>query len=184
MKEINHDLYPTRAEAESEWYTKGIRFFNWYVVIRGGLFEDWLRKRAELRAKMHKIDNEVPAPHAKHTIQDRLRTLQGICNGFMLLPAEVNSLRSRVHKLETIIRFVYKLNYMSLVMIIAYLKPLFRFVYKLNYIHLIFCVTQYITRKMKVGHRQDKLYNVDEKEQKELEKVIFAYINITRCLYN
>ena len=110
MKEINHDLYPTRAEAESEWYTKGIRFFNWYaprpapVVSRGGLFEDWLRKRAELRAKMHEIDNEVPAPHAKHTLQDRVRTLQGICNGFMLLPAEVNSLRSRVHKLETIIQ--------------------------------------------------------------------------------
>ncbi|PWA64685.1 phospholipase-like protein [Artemisia annua] len=133
-KEINHDLYPTRAEADTEWYTKGIRFFNWYAprpapaVNRGGLFEDYLCKCAALRAKMHAIDDEVPAPQASYTLQDRVRTLQGICNGFMLLPAEVNSLRSRVHKLETYI--------------------------------------QYITRKMKAGHRQDKLHRVDEKEQR------------------
>ena len=63
--------------------------------------------------------------------------------------------------------------------------------------YYIFCVTQYITRKMKEHgqnklnkvaekehgrnklhkvdeneHRQDKLHNVDEKEHKEPEKVI------------
>ena len=110
MKEINHDLYPTRAEADTEWYNNGIKFFNWYapraapVVNPGGLFEDYLCKRAALRAKNHDIDNEVPAPQASYTLQDRVRTLQGICNGFMLLPAEVNSLRSRVHKLETVVQ--------------------------------------------------------------------------------
>ncbi|PWA61132.1 phospholipase-like, Aminotransferase-like mobile domain protein [Artemisia annua] len=113
-KEINHDLYPTRAESVKEWYTKGIRFFNWYApraapaVNRGGLFEDYLCKRAALRAKFHAIDNEVPAPQASYTLQDRVRTLQGICNGFMLLPAEVNSLRSRVHKLETYIQYILR----------------------------------------------------------------------------
>ncbi|PWA90833.1 phospholipase-like, Aminotransferase-like mobile domain protein [Artemisia annua] len=133
-KEINQDLYPTRAESDTEWYTKSIRFFNWYAprpapaVNRGGLFEDYLCKRAALRAKIHAIDNEVPAPQASYTLQDRVRTLQGICNGFMLLPAEVNSLRSQVHKLETYI--------------------------------------QYIMRKIKAGHRQDKLHRVDENEQR------------------
>ncbi|PWA72397.1 phospholipase-like, Aminotransferase-like mobile domain protein [Artemisia annua] len=109
-KETNNDLYPTKAEAHSEWYTKGIRFFNWYaprpapVVNHGGRFEDYLRKRAELRAKIHRIDNEVPAPESCDTLQDRVRTLQGICNGLLMLPSEVNSLRSRVYKLETIIQ--------------------------------------------------------------------------------
>ncbi|PWA60004.1 phospholipase-like, Aminotransferase-like mobile domain protein [Artemisia annua] len=104
---------------------------------------------ATLRAKIHAIDNEVPAPQASYTLQDRVRTLHGICNGFMLLPAEVNSLRSPVHKLETYI--------------------------------------QYITRKMKVGHRQDKLHNIDEKEHKEPEKDKFdnddkdAYIADEYC---
>ncbi|PWA54984.1 Nonaspanin (TM9SF) [Artemisia annua] len=160
-KEINHDLYPTRAESDTEWYTKGIRFFNWYAprpspaVNRGGLFEDYLCKRAALRAKIHAIDNEVPAPQASYTLQDRVRTLQGICNGFMLLPAEVNSLRSRVHKLETYIQAGHRQD-------------------KLH-------------RVEENEQRLDKLHNVVEKEHKEPEKDKFdnddkdAYIADEYC---
>ncbi|PWA88222.1 phospholipase-like protein [Artemisia annua] len=104
-KEINHDLYPTRSESDTEWYTKGIRFFNWYAprpvpaVNRGGIFEDYLYKSAALRAKVHAIDNEVR--HKHHIL---FRIVLGHC--------------------------------------------------------------RYIMRKMKAGHRQDKLHRVDENEQR------------------
>ncbi|GJW28061.1 phospholipase-like, aminotransferase-like mobile domain protein [Tanacetum coccineum] len=80
-KKPNYDLYPNRAEAQSEWFTKSNDFFKWYTprappVEYGGLFGDYLKKLSSARTLREK-DREAWS--------------------------EIKSLKARVYKLETII---------------------------------------------------------------------------------
>lgn len=105
-------MYPSRAEGASESFRRSVKFFNWYVprpppVAEVGLVEEYFRKRSEARKKMLAEDAEEAMENRTNlrtvSIMERVEIIQEMCGSLLKLPAEVQSLKGRVHKLESVI---------------------------------------------------------------------------------
>ncbi|PWA37409.1 phospholipase-like protein [Artemisia annua] len=103
-----YELYPSRAE-------RSVKFFNWYVprpapVAEVGLVEEYFRKRSEARKKMVAEDAEEAAENRSNlrtvSIMERVEIMQEMCGSLLKLPAEVESLKGRVHRLESVIHIM------------------------------------------------------------------------------
>ncbi|PWA46772.1 phospholipase-like protein [Artemisia annua] len=111
----NYELYPTRDEGASESFRRSVKFFNWYVprpapVDEVGLVDEYFRKRSEARKKMVAEDAEEDAENRTNlhavSIMERVEIIQEMCGSLLKLPAEVQSLKGRVHKLEFVIHIM------------------------------------------------------------------------------
>ena len=105
-------MYPTRDEGASESFRRSVKFFNWYVprpapVAEVGLVDEFFRKRREARKKMLAEDVEEEAENCSNlrtvSIMERVEIIQEMCGSLLKLPAEVDSLKGRIHKLESVI---------------------------------------------------------------------------------
>ena len=105
-------MYPTRIEGASESFRRSVKFFNWYVprpapVHEVGLADEYFRKRHELRKKMLAEDAEEAAENRTNlrtvSIMERVAIIQEMCGSLLKLPAEVESLKGRVQKLESVV---------------------------------------------------------------------------------
>ncbi|PWA56063.1 phospholipase-like protein [Artemisia annua] len=110
-----YELYPSRAESASESFRRSVKFFNWYVprpapVAEVGFVEEYFRKRSEARKKTVAEDAEEAAENRSNlrtvSIMERVEIIQEMCGSLLKLPAEVESLKGRVHKLESVIHIM------------------------------------------------------------------------------
>lgn len=105
-------MYPTKFEQASDSFRRSVKFFNWYVprpapVREVGLADEYFRIRHELRKKMVAEDAEEAAENRTNlrtvSIMERVAIIQEMCGRLLKLPAEVESLKGRVHKLESVV---------------------------------------------------------------------------------
>ncbi|GJX16758.1 phospholipase-like protein [Tanacetum coccineum] len=108
-KKPNYELYPNRAEAQLEWFTRSSDYFKMYTprappVEYEGFFGDYLKKLSLARTRRAK-DREpfIQSCPKVVSLKDHVRALEGLCDSLMILPKEIKSLKARVYKLETII---------------------------------------------------------------------------------
>ena len=118
-------MYPTRDESASQSFRRSIKFFNWYVprpapVKEVGLVDEYFRKRSEARKKMLAEDAEEEEENRTNvrtvSIMERISIIQEMCGSLLKLPAEVESLKGRVHKLESVVHvkfLVYQYVYIN-----------------------------------------------------------------------
>ncbi|GJW02135.1 hypothetical protein Tco_1560991 [Tanacetum coccineum] len=115
-KKPKYDLYPNRADAQSEWFTMSTNIFKLYtlrapLVEYGGPFRDYLKKLSLARTLREKDRESRPCSKSSTrevTLKYRVKALEGLCSSLMILPKEIKSLKARVYKLETIIKVVTK----------------------------------------------------------------------------
>ncbi|PWA45732.1 phospholipase-like protein [Artemisia annua] len=102
-------------EGASESFRHSVKFFNWYVprptpVDEVGLVDEYFRKRSEARKKMLTEDAKEDAENRTNlrtvSIMERVESIQEMCGSLLNLPAEVQSLKGRVHKLEIVIHIM------------------------------------------------------------------------------
>ncbi|GJV84831.1 hypothetical protein Tco_1524729 [Tanacetum coccineum] len=110
-KKPNYELYPNRAEAQSEWFTRSSDYFKMYTprappVEYGRLFGDYLKNLSLARTRREK-DREpfIQSCPKVVSLNVRVKDLKGLCDSLMILPKEIKSLKARVYKLETIINY-------------------------------------------------------------------------------
>ena len=109
-------MYPSKAESASASFRSSVKFFNWYVprpapVAEVGLVEEYFRKKSEARKKMEAEDAEEAAENRSNmrtvTIMERVEIIQEMCGSLLKLPAEVESLKGRLHRLESVLHVYF-----------------------------------------------------------------------------
>ena len=105
-------MHLSRDESASESWKRTVKFFSWYVprpapVTQVSIVDEYFRKRSEARKKMLAEDAEEEAenrakPLRTVSIMERFESIQEICGSILNLPAEVERLKGRVHKLESV----------------------------------------------------------------------------------